>query len=233
MKGFPQICKQDPLDVQLFYIHDHLQSTREEIRLEDIPETMYGGNVKMAKSRKTKRKPVSEAEYLEGASEQHAKKAKKKKAPEATGFGIASIQEEVEDLEAEKILPERTRSGNAATTSMSAPEQPAIPKRKRKDVVRKLKESKYVEEEQVEEATQLVTREVRRKKVNDDVVQRAVELARQIEVPASSIAREDVAEAAQQVIEAAEVVQELAATEAEVLALVGSEEAKEGNAGTS
>jgi len=118
---------------------------------------------------------------------------------------------------------------------MTAPEQPVVPKRKRKHVARKLKESKYVEaeEEQVAEATQLVTREVSRKKVNDEAVQRAVELARQIEVPASSIAREDAAEAAQQVIEAAEVVQELAASKAEVLALVGSKEAKEGNAGTS
>jgi len=63
MEGFPPICKKDPLDVQLFYIVDHLQSTGEEIRLEDIPKTMYGGNVKVAKSRKTKRKLVSEAEY--------------------------------------------------------------------------------------------------------------------------------------------------------------------------
>jgi len=197
---------------------------------------MYGGNVKVAKSRKTKRKPVSEAEYLEGASEQptkKAKKAKKDKAPEATGSGVASIEEEVEDLEDDKILPERTRSGKVATTSMTAPEQPAIPKRKRKHVVRKVKESKYVEEEESAEVTELVAREVRRKKVNDDVVQRVVELARQIEVPGSNIAREDVAEAAQQVIEAAKVVQELAATEAEILALVRSKEAKEGNAGTS
>jgi len=151
-----------------------LQSTGEEIRLEDIPETMYGGNVKVAKSRKTKRKLVSEAEYLEGASEQPAKKAKKArkdKAPEATNFGVASIQEEVEDLEADKILPERTRSGKAATTSMTALEQSAIPKKKRKHVVRKLKESKYVEaDEESAEATQLVTREVRRKKVNDEAV---------------------------------------------------------------
>jgi len=198
---FPPICKQGPLDVQLFYIADHLQSTGEEIRLEDIPETMYGGNVKVAKSRKTKRKPVSEAEYLEGASEQPAKKAKKarkNKAPEATGFGVASIQEEVEDLEADKILPKRTRSGEATTTSMTAHEQPAIPKKKRKHVIKKLKESKYVEdEEESVEATQLVTREVRRKKVTDEAAQRAVELASQIEVPASSIAREDVAEATQ------------------------------------
>ena len=162
---------------------------------------MYGGNVKVAKSRKTKRKLVSEAEYLEGASEQPAKKAKKarkNKAPEATGSGVASIQEEVEDLEADKILPKRTRSGEATTTSMTAHEQPAIPKKKRKHVIKKLKESKYVEdEEESVEATQLVTREVRRKKVTDEAAQRAVELASQIEVPASSIAREDVAEATQ------------------------------------
>jgi len=43
-----------------------------------------------------------------------------------------------------------------------------------------LKESKYVkeEEEHVAEATQLVSREARRKKVNDDVVQKALELAK-------------------------------------------------------
>jgi len=120
MEGFLSICKQDPLDVQLFYIHDHLESTGEEIQLEDIPEEMYGGALKVAKSRKTKRKPLSEAEYLEEASEQparRAKKAKKEKAAEATGSEVAIIQEEVEDLEADKILPKRTRSGKAATTS--------------------------------------------------------------------------------------------------------------------
>ncbi len=78
---------------------------------------------------------------MEGASEKPAKKAKKARkdsASEATDSGVASIQKEVEDLEANKILPERTRSGKAATTSSIALEQPAIPKRKRKHVVRKL-----------------------------------------------------------------------------------------------
>ena len=56
MEGFPPICKQDPLDVQLFYIHDHLQSTGENIQLEDIPDQMYGGALPVAKSRKTNRK---------------------------------------------------------------------------------------------------------------------------------------------------------------------------------
>jgi len=93
MEGFPPICKQGPLDVQLFYIADHLQSTSEEIRLDDIPDTMYGGKIKVAKSRKTKRKPVSEAEYLEGASEQpsKAKKPRRDSASEGTTSGVPTI----------------------------------------------------------------------------------------------------------------------------------------------
>jgi len=124
MEGFPPICKHDPLDVQFFYIADHLQSTGEDIRLEDIPEIMYGGKVKIAKSRKTKRKPVSEAEYFEGASEQPAKtnKARRDSASEGTTSAVPSIQEEVEDLQVDQVLPERTRSGKAATIFSSAPE---------------------------------------------------------------------------------------------------------------
>jgi len=107
MEGFPTIFKQDPLDVQLYFIHDHLQSIGENIQLEDIPEQMYGGALPVAKSMKSKRKPVSEAEYLEEASEQPAKKAKKAKidkATEATGSGLSTIQEQVQDLESVKVL---------------------------------------------------------------------------------------------------------------------------------
>jgi len=97
MEDFPPICKQDPLDVHLFYIVDHLQSNGKEMRLEDIPDDMYGGKIKVAKSRKTKRKPVSEAEYLEGASEQpsKAKKPRRVSASKGTTSGVPTIQEEV------------------------------------------------------------------------------------------------------------------------------------------
>jgi len=120
MEGFPPICKRDPLDVQLYFIHDHLQRTGEEIQLEDIPDEMYGGALKVAKSRKTKRKPLLEAKYWEEAFEQPTRKAKRvknEKATEATGSEVATIQEEVEDLEADTIFPKRTRSGKAAATS--------------------------------------------------------------------------------------------------------------------
>jgi len=198
---------------------------------------MYGGNVKVAKSRKTKRKPVSEAEYLEGAFEQPAKKSKKARrnnAYEGTTSSVPSIQEEEEDLQADQVLPEKTRSGKAATTSSSAPDQPVDPKKKRKHVVRRVKESKYVEaEDESAEATELVTRKVRRKKMNDETVERVVELASQITVPASILVKEDAAQAAHQVIKAAAIIQELAASEAEVLGIVATAEAKEGNTSTS
>ena len=121
------------------------------------------------------RKPLTEAEYLEEAFKQPAKKAKrvkKEKVVEATGSEVATIQEEVEDLEADTILPKRTRRGKAAATSQSAPIQPSIPKRKRKHNVRKLKESRYIEDEdQIAEATNLVTRELKKKKPADHPLQ--------------------------------------------------------------
>ena len=142
MEGFHPICKQDPLDVQLYYIHDHLQSTGENIQLEDIPDQMYGGALPVAKSRKTKRKTLTKDEYLVDASEQlakKAKKAKKDKAYEATGSGLSTIQEEVQDLELVMVLNKRTRSGKEVVPSPPQPAQPSIPKRKRKPFVRTLK----------------------------------------------------------------------------------------------
>jgi len=77
MENFPPTCKQDAIDVQLYYIDDYLKTYGEEIHLEDIPEEMYGGALPVAKSRKRKRKTLSEAEYLKEASEQPTKKANK------------------------------------------------------------------------------------------------------------------------------------------------------------
>jgi len=74
---------------------------------------MYGGALQVAKSRKTKRKPLSEAEYLEEASEQpakKAKKAKKEKASSQTDSTLPTIQEVFKDLAHTKVISRRTRS---------------------------------------------------------------------------------------------------------------------------
>ena len=71
-----------------------------------------------------------------------------------------------------------------------------------------------------------MTREIRKKKVNDDAVQKALELAKQIKIPVEVLTKESLAADAQELIKAAEVVKELAATEAEGLAMVTTEEAQ-------
>jgi hypothetical protein len=75
MEDFPPICKKDSLEVQMNFIKDHYATSGKVIRLEDVPEEMYGGALPIARSRKSKRKVISKEEYLE--AEQPAKRAKK------------------------------------------------------------------------------------------------------------------------------------------------------------
>jgi hypothetical protein len=56
--------------VRMSYIMDHFESIGETIRLCDIPDTMYGGALLVAKSRKTKRKALTKEEYLDDAPEE-------------------------------------------------------------------------------------------------------------------------------------------------------------------
>jgi len=92
MEDFPPICKQDPLDVQLYFIHDHLQTTGKTIQLEDIQEQMYGGALPVAKSRKSKKRVLTEAEYLDDdASKQSSKKGKKAKKEKASTQAVTSF----------------------------------------------------------------------------------------------------------------------------------------------
>jgi len=207
MEGFPLICKQDPLDVQLYFIHDHLQTTRKTIQLEAIPKQMYGGALPVAKGRKTKKRALTKAEYLDEASVEPPKKSKKAKVAEATGSALSTIQEQVQDLEPLKVLNKRTRSGKEAEPSPSQPAQPSIPRRKRKPVVRKLNPAP--EEEEVEEASELVTREVRRRKEIDTAIEKALQLAKEIEISAEVLAKESTVEAAQLGLELTENLQQM------------------------
>ncbi|RHN45414.1 hypothetical protein MtrunA17_Chr7g0230871 [Medicago truncatula] len=193
------------------FIKAHFALTGTKIRLEDVPESMYGGALPLAKSRKSKRKALTKDDYLDDASEQPFKKAKKAKKEKASskvnevGPGVPTIQEEVQDLDADKVLNKRTRSGKAVSTSQIQPPQPSIPKKKRKTAIKKLKIAEYASEDEkhIVAATNLVTRELNKKKVAEEStfqkdaeivanLQKALEIAKNIEVPASNIAREDV-----------------------------------------
>ncbi len=59
---------------------------------------MYGGALLVTKGRKSKKRALTKAEYLDEASEEPPKKSKKAKVAEATGSALSTIQEEVQDL---------------------------------------------------------------------------------------------------------------------------------------
>lgn len=131
MRDFPPICKKDPIAVHMYYIKDHYEATNQVIRLDEVPEEMYGGTVPLAKGRRSKRKMTAE-EYME--VEKSAKKAKpvydKLK---IGGSAMPSIEEIAEDI-----------NSNVVLSIGIAPEQPAIPKRKRKPALRRTKDFPYI-----------------------------------------------------------------------------------------
>jgi hypothetical protein len=46
----------------MYYIQKHFALTGKKIRLEDVPETMYGGALLVANGRKSKRKAITKEE---------------------------------------------------------------------------------------------------------------------------------------------------------------------------
>jgi len=215
MDDFPPICRQDPPEVRAAYVYEHWPRTAETIKYDDIPETMYGGALPVAKKRKSKKKATLEANDDEEAFEPKKKRAKKEKGAstvQRVGSDQPTIQEEVQDLEPAMILSKRTISGKSVGSSQSLPLQPSISKKKRKPSVRKMKVSTYAieEEEEIETATILVTREVKRKRAADEVaLQKALEIAKEIEVPTKVLLKESSVEVAHKVIELTENLQQL------------------------
>jgi len=193
MDDFPPICRQDPPKVRAAYVYEHWQRTGETIKYDDFPETMYGGALPVSKKRKSKKKTTSEADDDEEASEPKKKKAKGASSGQKVVSDKPTIQEEVQDLEPAKILNKRKRSGKSVGSSHSLPPQPLISKKKRKPNVRKMKVSTCAieEEEEIETATGLVTREVKRRRDSDEAaLQKALEIVREIEVPPEVLLKE-------------------------------------------
>jgi len=200
MDDFPPICKQDPIEVQVMYMVDQFERTGQTIKISDIPETMYGGALPIAKSRKSKKRAMIEAEYVEGTPEQASKKAKKSKADASqentSDTEVLTIQQEAQELDASEVLDKRTRSNKPADTAQSS--------KKRKMAIRKLRQASLAaEEEQEEAATSLVTREVLKKK--------ALELVAQISVPADVLLKKTTSEDARVAIALSEDLQQLVA----------------------
>jgi len=240
MDDFPPICKHDPIDVQTAYMYEHYKTTGDIIKYSDILDTMYGGSLPVAtKKRKSKKKDASGAAEEEEASKPKSKKVKKEKGTlQEVGPAMPTIQEDFKDLEPVKVLNKRTRGGASSESSLSLSPQPTIHKKKRKHVVWKMKVSTYVTDEdaEVEVAIDIVTREVRKKKATDvDALQQALDISKEIEVPAEVLLKESTVEDAHKVVELAEDLQELVVADQgfqieDIACLgVGTSEATRGN----
>jgi len=171
MEDFPPISKEDHPVVIAEYAAWYYKETGIALNIDQLPDTLGGAPLRIASKKKTNKR-ASEAVDIEEISEPKKKKAKIAKdvhQEQATSSDVPSIQDEVQDLEPAKILNKRTRSGKTVGSSQSLPPQPSISKKKRKPSVRKMKVSTYVieEDEEIEVATDLVTKEVKRKKDAD------------------------------------------------------------------
>jgi len=240
MANFPPICKKDSLAVQMALLTDHFANTGEIIGLEEVPQEMYGGKLPVENGRKAKRKEMTQEEYLE--AEKPSKRVKKDKASEklkTADSDVPTIQEEVQDLDPEAIVEKKTRSGiSAAPASTKAPKQTLLKKSKKTPTIRKLEESVYVTEEieGVEAATELVIREVKKKKAEEAAaLQKALEVAKEIEVPASLLSKTAVAAVSEEAMKNVAELQGMVTSEVEnlLMASVTEEEVQDDLAATS
>jgi len=201
MDDFPPICKQDPLEVRVMYMKEYFEMTGQTIKISDIPDEMYGGPLPIAKSRRSKKRNMTEAEYVEDATEKDAKKAKKSKATASqekpVDPEVLTIQQEAQELNTFEVLTKRIRSKKQVDTAQSS--------KKRKMAIRKLRQASLAAEDELEEeATSLVTRKVLKKK--------ALEIVAQISVPSNVLLQEESIKAAQTGIELTKDLQQLVAS---------------------
>ena len=100
MDDFPPICKQDPLEVRVMFIKEYYETTGQIIKISDIPDEMYGGALPIARNRKSLKRKMTEAEYLDATPKFDAKVAKTS-APETLSPASDMI---IPQLEAQRLM---------------------------------------------------------------------------------------------------------------------------------
>jgi len=93
------------------YMKEYFEMTGQTIKISDIPDEMYGGTLPIAKIRKSQKRKMTEAEYLDDTPEQVAKIAKAiASQPNPTASGVPSFQQEAQELDASEVLNMKSRS---------------------------------------------------------------------------------------------------------------------------
>jgi len=110
MDDFPLICKQDPLEVRVMFIKEYFEMTGQIIKISDIPDEMYGGALPIAKNRKSLKRKMTEAEYLDDTPE-FAAKIEKFSAPQPnpSTSDMLLVQQEAPEADDYEVLTKKTK----------------------------------------------------------------------------------------------------------------------------
>jgi len=119
MDYFPPICKQDPLEVRVMFIKEYFETTGHIIKISDIPDEMYGGALPIAKNRKSLKRKMIEAEYLDDTPEFTTKVAKTSAPPtKPTTSDTVILQQEAQEADdSEQVDLENIIEINSGTSS--------------------------------------------------------------------------------------------------------------------
>jgi len=111
MDDFPPICKKDPLEVRVMYKKEYFEMTGKIIKISDIPDEMYGGALLVAKNRKSLKRNMTEAEYLDDTHEPVVEVAKTSATQSTpTSSDVPPFQQEApEDEDSEALIRKRRR----------------------------------------------------------------------------------------------------------------------------
>jgi len=110
MDDFPLICKQDPLEVRVMFIQEYFEMTGQIIKISDIPDEMYGGALPIAKNRKSMKRKMTEAEYLDDTPETAAKIAKSSAPqPSSSTSDMLLDQQEAPEADVHEGLPKKDK----------------------------------------------------------------------------------------------------------------------------
>ena len=92
-------------------IKDYFEMTGQIIKISDIPDEMYGGALPIAKNRKSLKRKMTEAEYLDDTPEFAAKVAKTS-APQTnpTTSDMLLPQQEAQEADNSEVLNKNNRS---------------------------------------------------------------------------------------------------------------------------
>jgi len=97
-------------DCKVMYMKEYFEMTGQIIKISDIPDEMYGGALPIAKNRKSLKRKMTEAEYLDDTPEFAAKIAKSSAPqPNPSASDMLLLQQEAQEADDYEVLTKKNK----------------------------------------------------------------------------------------------------------------------------